>query len=75
MRWLAPLFVLASAAVLAGCNSDAMMTEGESENLRQEFSEENFEKAMIESGRQAELEEHKAREAAHMEGGNFDQSQ
>lgn len=52
---------------LAGCNSGEI-TEADQEKMKKEFSQENYEKAMIAAGKEKELEEEKRRNAASMQG-------
>ena len=59
-------------AVMWGCTK-AEVTEADTERMRREFSQENYERAMKEAGRGAELEEQKKREAEHLQGGSDQQ--
>lgn len=61
------------AFVLAGC-SQAGVSEADQAGMRQEFSKDSYEKAMIDSGRGAELEAEKKKEAAFMQGNANDGS-
>lgn len=45
-------------ASLVGCAKDTV-TEADAQKMREEFSREKYEEAMIKAGRQAELEEEK----------------
>lgn len=69
-RWA----ILVVAAALAGCGSDGV-TQADAERNKQEFSQENYEKAMIAAGKSAELEEEKKRNAEYLrtQGGQGDQ--
>lgn len=51
--------LLMIAAVLTGCNTGDVSTS-DMESVREEMSQENYEKAMREAGRGAELEAEKA---------------
>jgi len=60
---------LAFAAIaLAGCGADSEITESDAAKNKAEFSQENYEKAMIAAGKQKELEEEKARNAQFNQG-------
>lgn len=64
MKW----WVFAAAAVIAvGCGA-GVVTESDSQRVRDQFSQEAYEKAMIEAGRGDELEAQKQREAAFLAG-------
>lgn len=62
--------VLAVAGLsLVGCAPSGEVTQADQEKMKKEFSQENYEKAMIAAGKQKELEEEKKRNAASMQGG------
>lgn len=64
---------LVAGLVLAGCKSG--ITEEDTANMRQEFSEENYEKNMKAMGKGAEFEAEKARQQqAHQPGAAQDGS-
>lgn len=56
-----------AALALAGCSSGEV-SEADQEKMKKEFSQENYEKAMIAAGKEKELEEEKRRNAASMQG-------
>lgn len=64
--WLLALAV--AAAALAGCNTGTI-TEGDTERMRKEFSQENYEKNMKAMGKEKELEEEKRRNEEYLKGG------
>ena len=55
------------AAVLGGCVKDEV-TEADAQKMKNDFSQESYEKAMIAAGKEKELEEEKARNKARMDG-------
>jgi hypothetical protein len=62
------LLLLGVIAVCSlGC-APTEVTEADSQKMKQEFSQENYEKAMKAAGKEKELEEQKAREAARNDG-------
>ncbi|MFN3684020.1 MAG: hypothetical protein ACK41F_08810 [Fimbriimonadaceae bacterium] len=63
------LSLLAAAAILSGCSAGSGVTESDAQKVKEEFSTENYEKAMKESGRAEELEAQKQREAQYLQGG------
>lgn len=63
MKWL----VLSAALVAVGCGQG--VTEQDQKDVRAEFSQENYERAMKASGREKELAEEKKRNAEHLAGG------
>ena len=56
-------------AMLCGCAPDAEVTQADVEQNQKEFSQENYEKAMIAAGKGKELEEEKQRNAAYQQQG------
>ncbi|MBC8065381.1 MAG: hypothetical protein H7Y17_11155 [Chlorobia bacterium] len=54
---------------VAGCVPDAEVSQSDSQKNRQEFSQENYERAMIAAGKGKELEEEKRRNAEYLKGG------
>jgi len=60
MRKLFPL--LALGVLMVGCSGTAV-SENDQKKIREEFSNDNYEKAMRASGRGAELDAQKQREA------------
>ncbi len=56
------LLLIIAATVVVGCNSG--VTAGDSDAMRKEFTQENYEKAMIAAGKGEELEREKAAAAA-----------
>lgn len=52
--------------VLAGCGQG--VTQGDQDDVKAEFSQENYERAMRASGREKELEEEKKRNQEHLAG-------
>lgn len=71
MKRLAILSLLLSLT-LGGC-AKSELSEGDSEKLRQEFSQDNYEAAMKAQGKEQELAEEKARWAAHEAAGGDSQ--
>jgi hypothetical protein len=62
------------ALALVACKTE--VTEGDTQRMRAEFSEENYKKNMYEAGRGAEYEAEKARQASeYQQGGGRDQGQ
>jgi Pyruvate/2-oxoacid:ferredoxin oxidoreductase gamma subunit len=66
------LIALAAGLVLAGCKTE--VTEADSQRMREEFSQENYERNMKAMGKGAELEAEKARQQQHAGGQNPDGS-
>ena len=64
--WLLALALVST--VLGGCNTGTI-TEGDTERMRKEFSQENYEKNMKAMGKEKELEEEKRRNEAYLRGG------
>jgi uncharacterized protein YcfL len=62
------LLVFLGAIALAGCSSSGEVSESDQEKMKKEFSQENYEKAMIAAGRGKELEDEKKRNAQSMQG-------
>ncbi|MEJ5171958.1 MAG: hypothetical protein WHU10_13305 [Fimbriimonadales bacterium] len=60
--------LLLAATVLFGCSAGSGVTESDAQKVKEEFSTENYEKAMRESGRADELEAQKQREAQYLQG-------
>lgn len=54
--------------ILAGCASTGV-TEADQAAIQKEFSKDNYEKAMKDAGKGAELEEEKRKEAEYLKGG------
>jgi hypothetical protein len=67
MRQLVALVILGAMAI--GCAPDTEVTQSDVEKNQKEFSQENYEKAMIAAGRGKELEEEKKRNAAYSQSG------
>jgi hypothetical protein len=74
MRYLT-LTILIAGIALAGCGVDSEVTQSDVEKNRKEFSQENYEAAMIKAGKGKELEEEKKRNAAHMAAGGQGQEE
>ncbi|MCX7798920.1 MAG: hypothetical protein N2109_01090 [Fimbriimonadales bacterium] len=60
------LMLLAAATV--GCSAGTGVTEADAQKMKEEFSTENYEKAMREAGKADELEAQKQREAQYLQG-------
>ncbi len=56
------------SALLVGCSVDSDVTRSDAAKNQEEFSQANYEKAMIAAGKGKELEEEKKRNAAHLGG-------
>jgi hypothetical protein len=63
------LLALGILSMLFGCAPDSEVTQADVEKNQKEFSQENYEKAMIAAGRSKELEEEKRRNEAYQSGG------
>lgn len=63
---------LCGLILIGGC-AKSEVTERDSDQVREDFSQENYEKAMQASGREQELAEEKARWAAHEASGRDSQ--
>jgi len=57
---------------LIGCDDESTITTSESEQVREEMSQEKYEDAMIKAGRGAELEQQKAAEESRRQSGAQD---
>lgn len=68
MRWLAFASLFITAVCISGCVGDSEVTRDDVEKNKKEFSQENYEKAMIAAGKGKELEEEKKRNAAYSAG-------
>lgn len=64
MKW----WVFAVAVIVAAGCAVGEVTEADSQRVREQFSQEAYEKAMKEAGRADELEAQKQREAAFLAG-------
>lgn len=67
MKGIIALTVL--GLMLVGCAPDTEVSQADVEKNQTEFSQENYEKAMIAAGRGKELEEEKRRNEAYQSGG------
>ena len=67
MKGIIALTVL--GLMLVGCAPDTEVSQADVEKNQKEFSQENYEKAMIAAGRGKELEEEKRRNEAYQSGG------
>jgi PBP1b-binding outer membrane lipoprotein LpoB len=61
--------LIAAAMLMVGCTPDTEVSQADVEKNQKEFSQENYEKAMIAAGKGKELEEEKKRNAAYSQGG------
>jgi len=68
MRFVALASLFIAAVCINGCVGDSEVTRDDVEKNKKEFSQENYEKAMIAAGKGKELEEEKKRNAAHEAG-------
>lgn len=66
------VLLLVTLVTLIACDDESTITTSESEQVRQEMSQEAYEDAMIKAGRGAELEQQKAAEEARRQPGAQD---
>lgn len=68
MRTLIAAAAILSLGVVGGCVKSEV-SEGDSSRLREEFSQDSYEEAMIQQGKADELEAEKQKEAQYIQGG------